>query len=497
LASLARLVEAAETLDTLSLRSFNDSALRLSFLLDQTRCIGCHACTVACKSENEVPLGVFRTWVKYIEKGAIPDARRHFAVLRCNQCEDAPCITICPTNALFKRKDGIVDFDSDACIGCKSCMQACPYDALYIDPATQTAAKCNFCSHRVDQGLQPACQIVCPTQAIISGDIDDPMSEISKLIAEGETKVRKSDQGTGPTVRYLGADDVALDPRLERVEAPLFTDASCVAPHQGAEQDPTLPREVYDVQHATPWGWKVWSYLWTKSIASGLLIVAAFFGFTSKAIPIASLVFITVTAALLVFDLKRPERFWYLMVRPNFRSWLVWGGYILGAFGAISAAWLFFGPTPLIKALAVVLGAGAAGYTAFLFNQCEGRDFWQSRLLLPHLLVEAVACGAACLVLAGAETSTWAAVAQLASLVCIVFDLMWEHDNVDHTRAAKSILNEPTFTGVVLLGSLVGALLLLFGSVDGMRYIGALLVLAASFEYGRLWIRGGQVPKLS
>ena len=324
-------------------------AMRYSFVLDQTRCIGCHACTVACKSENEVPLGTFRTWVKYIDKGDIPDARRHFAVLRCNQCDDAPCVTICPTNALFKRKDGIVDFDSGACIGCKSCMQACPYDALYIDPATQTAAKCNFCSHRVDQGLQPACQIVCPTQAIISGDLDDPESPVAQIVAREQTKVRKPDQMTKPKVFYLGADDVALDPRPERVEAPLFTDASSVAPHSGAEED--IPREVYDVQHATPWGWKVWSYLWTKSIAAGLLIVAAFLGVKGALVPATALVFIVITTALLVFDLKRPERCLSLLFKPNWRSWLVWGGWILVAFGAAGGLWLLAGWTGHAMAL--------------------------------------------------------------------------------------------------------------------------------------------------
>ncbi len=148
--------------------------MRYGFVIDQTRCIGCHACTVACKEENRVPLGTSRTWVKYVEKGEFPNTRRHFAVLRCNHCDNAPCVTICPTVALYRRADGIVDFDRDRCIGCKSCMQACPYDALYIDPETQTAAKCHYCAHRVEVGLEPACVIVCPVRAILAGDLDDP-----------------------------------------------------------------------------------------------------------------------------------------------------------------------------------------------------------------------------------------------------------------------------------------------------------------------------------
>jgi Fe-S-cluster-containing dehydrogenase component len=218
--------------------------VRYGFVLDQTRCIGCHACTVACKSENEVPLGAFRTWVKYIEKGTFPDARRHFAVLRCNQCDDSPCTTICPTTALFRRKDGIVDFDSSRCIGCKSCMQACPYDALYIDPFENTAAKCNFCSHRVDAGLAPACEIVCPTQAIISGDLDDPESAVSKIVAREPVQVRKPDQGTKPKVFYVGADAALLDPRIERSTAPMYTDGTAPVSWGVPEtaEDPAAPR---------------------------------------------------------------------------------------------------------------------------------------------------------------------------------------------------------------------------------------------------------------
>ena len=99
--------------------------VRYGFVIDQRRCIGCHACTVACKEENDVPVGAFRTWVKYVERGEWPGTRRHFSVLRCNHCESAPCVTICPTRALYTRDDGIVDFDRDRCIGCKACMQGC------------------------------------------------------------------------------------------------------------------------------------------------------------------------------------------------------------------------------------------------------------------------------------------------------------------------------------------------------------------------------------
>jgi len=138
-------------------------------LLDQDRCIGCHACTTACKSENDVPLGVTRTFVKSVDVGVFPQVRRSFQVTRCNQCTDAPCVAACPTEATYKRPDGFVDFDKDVCIGCKACMAACPYDAIFINPEDHSAEKCNLCAHRLDIGLEPACVTVCPTARSWSG----------------------------------------------------------------------------------------------------------------------------------------------------------------------------------------------------------------------------------------------------------------------------------------------------------------------------------------
>ena len=186
--------------------------MNYGFVIDNRTCIGCHACTVACKSEHDVPLGVNRTHVKYVEKGTFPNNRRIFSVHRCNHCEAAPCVDICPTTSLYIRDDGIVDFDSDRCIGCKSCMQACPYDALYIDPETHTAAKCNFCAHRVDAGYEPACVIVCPVEAITSGDLDDPLSKIAQLVAREQVTVRKPGKNTRPNVYYIDGDHAMLNP---------------------------------------------------------------------------------------------------------------------------------------------------------------------------------------------------------------------------------------------------------------------------------------------
>src|SRR4029453_7084590 len=380
-------------------------SVRYGFVIDHRRCIGCHACTVACKEENRVPLGAFRTWVKYVERGTFPDTRRYFSVLRCNHCDDAPCVTICPTVALYRRPDGIVDFDNERCIGCKSCMQACPYDALYIDPDTHTAAKCHYCAHRLEVGLEPACVIVCPERAIIAGDLDDPRTEIARMVAREQVEVRKPEQGTRPKVFYVGADSSTLTPPLQRPASTfLFSKRSAaetdlvrmVAALQAKEPggDGTLSRPVYDAPHAVrPWGWKVASYLWTKSIAAGALLVAAFAGsdawggLFSTAAPALSLLFLALTTVLLVVDLKRPERFAYILLKPNWRSWLVWGAWILMGFGGAGAAWLASGVTGrsdllhLVLVPSVLLALATAGYSAFLFGQAEGRAFWQSPLV--------------------------------------------------------------------------------------------------------------------
>lgn len=508
--------------------------MRYGFVIDHRRCIGCHACTVACKEENRVPLGAFRTWVKYVEKGTWPDTRRYFSVLRCNHCDAAPCVTICPTVALYRRADGIVDLDGERCIGCKSCMQACPYDALYIDPDTSTAAKCHYCAHRVEVGLEPACVVVCPEQAIVAGDLDDPRSRIARLVAREQVEVRKPEQGTRPKVFYVGAESSTLTPSLQRPQASHLwgqrpaAEADLVRMvadlHDRDHGGGTLSRTVYDAPHAArPWGWKVGAYLWTKAVAAGVLLVAAVGSLMGEAggwlsgvmAPATALVFLALTAALLVLDLKRPDRFHYIVLKSNPRSWLVWGAWILMGYGAVAAAWLAAGlaGTPaVIEALAIpalLLAAAAAGYSAFLFGQAEGRDFWQSPLHLPHLLAGAVAAGAAALIVLHVLTETQAT--GLASLRLVLvgglaahagllaLDLFGRHASVDVARAAR-LLTEgawaPRFWGGVVAGGIALPLVLAWWGPAG-ALTAAGLALAGLWLYEDLWVKAGQSVPLS
>ena len=171
-------------------------------VIDQTRCIGCHACSTACKSENAVPLGVNRTYVKYVDVGKFPAARRAFQVTRCNQCEHPPCVEACPTTAMYRRPDGIVDFDKNICIGCKACIAACPYDARYLRD-DGTADKCTFCFHRVAKGQLPACVAACPTKSLIFGDVNDADSDIARLLRTRQWKQMNAEAGTQPNLYFL------------------------------------------------------------------------------------------------------------------------------------------------------------------------------------------------------------------------------------------------------------------------------------------------------
>ncbi len=360
--------------------------MRYGFVLDQGACIGCHACTVACKAENDVPLGAFRTWVKWIEHGHFPETVRSIAVLRCNHCEDAPCVKICPTVALHKREDGIVDLDADRCIGCSSCLNACPYDAIYIDPRDGTAEKCHFCAHRLEVDLAPACVSVCPEQAIKVVDLDDP-SMRERLRERGAT-VRKAERGTRPQTFYLEADPLALDP--------LAVDGARTLSHAEVPDPMPAPgtaeaRAVYDVPRLRPWGNHIAAYMVTKALASGALLAAALSpwgeGLSAAALGGASLALTILTVLLLIGDLHQPRRFFFLLTMPNTGSWLVRGGWVLTAHALLSGAYMVGLGTAALAVVAVPVALLTSVYTAFLFRQARGRELWCEDALLPWTLL--------------------------------------------------------------------------------------------------------------
>lgn len=508
--------------------------MQYGFAIDQRTCIGCHACTVACKTEHQVPVGQFRTWVKYVDSGKFPDTTRSFGVMRCNHCTDAPCVKICPTEALFKRDDGIVDFDKDRCIGCKSCMQACPYDAIYIDADTQTAAKCNLCAHRVDEDLEPACVVVCPTHSIWVGDLDDPTSGIARLVSTEETAVRSPEQNTGPNVFYLGADRAVLDPLAAPVDDTYIwakPDAHRLETAGDLPGDPvTKSRTTLNTAHPRPWGWRVTTYLWTKGVGAGALALAALahilgvdLGVVGDYVaPLLGLFGAATTGALLVWDLKRPERFLYIFLKPNWSSWLVLGSYVLTLFSGGATLWLaaaFLNLDWLMSTLAwlgIPVSAMMAGYTAFLFGQAEGRDLWQSPVLFWHLLVQALMVGSGAMavagLLAGLSPAAWALVSACFVLSTVLHLLMLavEYGGKHASRQAATAAHVIThgryarmfWLGGVLPAAAAGVLGVLAwaapsGASLALLALAGLVVQPALVAYESVFVRAGQDMPLS
>jgi Fe-S-cluster-containing dehydrogenase component/formate-dependent nitrite reductase membrane component NrfD len=503
--------------------------MRYGFVIDQRKCIGCQACSVACKSENRVPLGVHRTWVKYVEKGRFPFTRRFFQVNRCNHCSHPPCVTICPVGAMFQRKDGVVDFDSSRCIGCKACMQACPYDGIYVDPVSHTAAKCNYCIHRVERGLEPACVAMCPQHAIVAGDLDQPDSEIAQLVSREQVRVRKPEQGTGPGTFYVAADETAMSATAARYECMyMWADRNKQINGGGAirvasnGEMPVPVLAAYDVEHERPWDWQVPVYFWTKSLSTGVLAlpaVAITAGWMQAdwllnlVFVTLALVFMAITVGLLVSDLSRRERFFQVLLQPQSRSWLTRGAYLLVAYTALCGLYGLaeltgIGPlSSTMRWLTVAGGVLAAVYTAFLFGQCEGRDLWQTPLLPLHLLVQGWLASAALLALLApgfdaASSALRVAAAGLLGglavhLVALVTELLMPHATDTASYAARLITHGPFRTifwgGVVALGVVLPVVLLAIGwGQAGMVAAAAVLVLIGLLAYEWCFVMAAQ-----
>jgi Fe-S-cluster-containing dehydrogenase component/formate-dependent nitrite reductase membrane component NrfD len=524
-------------------------AVKWAKVIDQTRCIGCHACTTACKSENLVPLSVTRTYVKHVDVGVFPQARRAHQVTRCNQCAHAPCVTACPTTAMFKRADGIVDFDKSICIGCKACMAACPYDAIFMNPEDHSAEKCNFCAHRIDVGLEPACVVVCPTQAILIGDLNDTESYVAQIVNREPVAVRRPEKETLPKLFYKGAHQATLDPlAARRPEGGLFmwseqqeNASQVVSGNPNYNNSSAAALLSYDVAHAIPWDWKVSLYTWTKGIASGVYLVAALlvcFGFLPTysvtwlwVTPILSGTFLAITGGLLIWDLEHPERFYLIFTRPQWRSWLVKGAFLIAAYTVVLAihflsswsgsitlqSWLMIAGLPLSILTAI--------YTAYLFAQAKARDMWQNPLLPPHLLAQALLLGSAILLLAiswmneprsgdldlmiaGPTYGLLATTGLLAATSLLHLLMIWGEVSLTHPTAharlaiwemVRGRYKSDFWIGIVL--SLAGAVfpaLALYGIFSiSLAVAGAPLALIGLMLYEHAYVQAGQSVPLA
>jgi len=493
-------------------------------VLDKDRCIGCHACTTACKSENDVPLDVTRTFVKYVDVGNWPQAERAFQVTRCNQCEDAPCVAACPTSAMFKRSDGIVDFDKSICIGCKACMAACPYDAIFINPNDHSAEKCNFCAHRLEMGLEPACVVVCPTEAILVGDLNDPTSKVASIVNRNPVSVRRPEKETGPKVFYKGATQATLDPLAARRpsgDTYMWSEkrsgrGMVNSGHPRRYSSSAAAVVSYDINHTAPWDWRVSLYTWTKGIAAGaylvpvlLILVGAIE--TSSSLwrwvaPLTSLVGLAATGGLLIWDLEHPERFYMIFTRPQWRSWLVRGGVIISAYGAVLSVHLLFsllevGPPRALAVLGAPLAVLTAVYTAYLFAQSTGRDLWQSPLLPTHLMVQTLLLGAGVALLfdylgdreAAGELQLMVALAGVVHLLMI-----WGEARLAHSTAHAHLAEWEMVRGSYAWFFWAGVALVVLGVGTAMvGPLGGLLAVAGLLAHEHAYVQAGQAVPLA
>ena len=181
-------------------------------LADTVRCINCKACVVACRAEWETPMGISRDWVKEVEFVKEGQSQVMLFPGRCQHCDDAPCIEACPSGAAYKREDGVVLQDDCICSGCELCVPACPYEARWLNPETNTITKCTYCQPRIDEGLEPACVQTCVGHALIFGDINDPESKVSQLLKEKEwVKLTTNEVNIGPNHYYYTAGKALPD----------------------------------------------------------------------------------------------------------------------------------------------------------------------------------------------------------------------------------------------------------------------------------------------
>lgn len=201
---------------------------RYAMVIDQERCVGCQACTVACRSEWDVPVGSARTRVRPAGvRGTYPDFTSTFHVSQCNNCDRPSCVPACPSGATYQEADGIVRINKELCIGCGSCVAACPYGARYIDANRGVADKCDFCAARVEKGLEPACVKTCPANAKMFGNLDDINSPtFDQVYRQAAYRIENSNAAIGPNVYYLGKPEhlqmasAAFPPERPRTIAP-------------------------------------------------------------------------------------------------------------------------------------------------------------------------------------------------------------------------------------------------------------------------------------
>ena len=378
-------------------------------------------------------------------------------------------------------------------------------------------------------GPGAACVTVCPTEAILVGDLNDPASKAAQVINREAVQVRKPEKDTRPGVFYKGAHAATLDPlAARRPDGGLFAWATQGAPdpqlvtsgsgHPGRTVSSAAALLSYDVPHTAPWGWRVSLYTWTKSIAAGAFAVPAALAFAGLlgwgnaavrwAAPVLALAFLAATGALLIADLKHPGRFYLIFTRRHWRSWLVRGSVILGGYGGAVTLYLaaalagLTGARQVMAGLGLPLAAAAAVYTAYLFAQAKARDMWQSPLLAPHLAVQAALAGGAAMLpllawLAPGQPVTadevLVAVAAAAHLALVAGEITLPHVTAHARLAIRELTrgrhHRPFGIGMVLIAVAVAA--------PWIGTVATPFALAGLLAYEHAYVQAGQSVPLA
>ena len=362
-------------------------------VIDTKACIGCYACTVACKVENGSPAGIWAAPVLQKEVGVFPDVRRLYLPMLCNHCSDAPCISACPCSAIQRRPDGIVAIDQNKCCGSRACLLACPYGAIHFYHRREhlatpfhvakvsahepgTAQKCTFCSSRVDRGLDPACVEACPTGARIFADLSDDRSKTSLALRQSEGLSLATTIDTRPSIKYL-VNGLELA-RADRRELSL----------------PRHPQQVWGVQHAAEF--------WLLGAGAGIFIASRWLtpDWTVLGLDVTiilSMVLVALGGLVLMSDLGRPLRFYRAFTNSR-QSWVSRGAFADFFFLALVA--LLALPLPQTISLpltgaAVAFGLVVIMYPGLALSDLKAIEAWRGAVLPAESLVDALLIGVA------------------------------------------------------------------------------------------------------
>ncbi|MGH7965887.1 MAG: NrfD/PsrC family molybdoenzyme membrane anchor subunit, partial [Candidatus Binatia bacterium] len=368
--------------------------------------------------------------------------------------------------------------------------------------------------------------IVCPTEAILVGDLNDPTSKVAQIVGREPVAVRRPEKETHPKLFYKGAHQATLDPiAAKRPQGGIFmwseqgnVSHQVTSGHPHRNNSSAAAVLAYDVPHRAPWDWRLSLYTWTKGIASGayLVLLLLVFSDTMNApgplwqwgAPIIAGAFLALTGLILIADLDHPERFYLIFTRPQWKSWLVRGAVIIAGYTVVLllhflASFVEGGITlqTLLVIPGIPLSIFTAVYTAYLFAQAAGRDLWQSPLLPPHFLIQALLAGAAALLLASAwlEPGMGPALAWILSVASVLHLLLVLGEiTLAHPTAHARLAVEEMISGTFRKYFWIGAVLVLIGvTAPWIGILAAPFALAGLLAYEHAHVQAGQVVPLA